>query len=278
MGQLLTRPMAFAVASTIIDPVALDDWIDHNGLRGVAETGTSPLYAIDADDADDLDRLIEFAGRHCYRAWRQGRGRDEYIANLIEMKHTSVLEHASISFAIQGVSRSLTHELVRHRVGASPSQESQRYVAAEDINFVVPPLLLDLVNGDLSDPLITKFDADCHAALDAYSETLEAIKKRYGLKQEDSDTKEQTLQRKRALEAARSLLPNAAETRLTWTVNLRALPHFLSLRGGEGADLEIRRLAIHLYQLVLEDERTNTRVLDGFAIDTGSFGVPTLVC
>lgn len=277
MTTLLTKPEIFTVAATSINVPELEDWMNHNELESVGRDVTTPLSEIVFDNGDDLDRLVEFGGRHCYRSWTRGRSRDEYISNLLDMEHGSVFEHASISFAIQAVSRSLTHELVRHRVGVGISQESQRYVRADQVNFVVPPLLMFLSGGGVAHhPLITKFHADCLASLDAYSETLEAIQKAFGLTQESGESKRQTLQRKRALEAARALLPNAAETRLLWTVNLRTLRQVLLLRGGEGADLEIRRLAVGMFTY-LTTVGPGTRVLRGIEVTEGDFGVPILV-
>jgi thymidylate synthase (FAD) len=276
MTQLLTAPRAFTVACTRIDDAELADWAQFNGLGAHASQvdANSPLSRIINDLGDDPDRLVEFGGRHCYRSWESGRTRDEYIENLLEMQHGSVFEHSSISYAIQGVSRSLTHELVRHRPGVAISQESQRYVPANEINFVVPPLLLDLAHGDLMDSIIQDFSDDCLRALESYADMLERIKKRFGLAQESGETKEQTLQRKRALEAARSLLPNASETRLLWTVNLRSLRHVLLMRGGEPADLEIRRLAVHLFEVTRETP--GSRVIADLRAYTGSFGVEVL--
>jgi thymidylate synthase (FAD) len=207
------------------------------------------LDAIMTDTSDaGSHRLVEFAGRHCYRSWKTGRERPNYIANIIEQQHGSVLEHATVSFAIQGVSRTLSHELVRHRVGIAISQESQRYVDASDIEFVVPPLLCHIAGNDVEHDLLADFHANCDRDLRDYVELQTALKLALG---NEVRTRKSTIQ-KRVNEAARSRLPNASATRLTWTANMNLLRHFLEVRGSEHADLEIRRLTCHLHDALTE--------------------------
>ena len=92
-------------------------------------------------ESTDGEKLAEFAGRLCYMSQRNpaGRATREYLENIKKQGHGSVLEHANYSLLFEGVSRSLTHELVRHRAGFAYSQLSQRYVDEKDANFVVPP-------------------------------------------------------------------------------------------------------------------------------------------
>src|SRR5512144_2260352 len=92
-------------------------------------------------ESSDGERLAEFAGRLCYMSQKNPAGRStrEYLENIKKQGHGSVLEHATYSLLLEGVSRSLTHDLVRHRVGFAYSQVSSRYVEEEDIRFVMPP-------------------------------------------------------------------------------------------------------------------------------------------
>ena len=92
----------------------------------------------------DGERLAEFAGRLCYMSQRNPASRTtrDYLENIKKQGHGSVLEHANYSLLLEGVSRSLTHELVRHRAGFAFSQLSQRYVDESDANFVVPPAII----------------------------------------------------------------------------------------------------------------------------------------
>lgn len=249
MTKFITAPTVHIVAETVINPEGIRDWADEHDLLEVLANDGTPLGILWADlvtGSEDvsLDALPEFAGRHCYRSFSKGRQRSDYIKNIIDMEHGSVLEHANISFAISGVSRSLTHELIRHRAGAAPSQESQRYVDAQDVNFVVPPLVASL-DCSAVNSVGRVFETSCLESLDNYKDLISYMEQ-LTTSGDGSElgVKLATMRKKRILEAARSVLPNAAETRLTWTMNMRAARHVCALRGGEGADLEIRALAI----------------------------------
>jgi thymidylate synthase (FAD) len=142
-----------------------------------------------------------------------------------------VLEHASVSFYITGISRSCTHELIRHR-HFSYSQLSQRYVPEHDAQVVLPP-------GLEGDPELTEiFAAAADASRAAYIELLARLEAKF------SDQANAVLRRKQARQAARAVLPNATETRIVVTGNYRAWRHFIAMRASEHADVEIRRLAI----------------------------------
>src|SRR5947207_9205261 len=95
-------------------------------------------------DSTDGERLAEFAGRLCYMSQHNPAKREtrEYLENIKRQGHGSVLEHATYSLLVEGVSRSLTHELVRHRAGFAYSQLSQRYVDESQASFVVPPAVI----------------------------------------------------------------------------------------------------------------------------------------
>lgn len=244
-NKFIYGPSVHIVAETVMDPIGLSSWADEHDLIEVLGDDKTPLGVLWSDlvhNEEDvsLDALPEFAGRHCYRSFAKGRERSEYIKNIIDMEHGSVLEHASVSFAVSGVSRSLTHELIRHRAGAAPSQESQRYVSADKVNFIVPPLIKSLTNTTIS----SIFEDSCMNALRDYRDLIEGMEQETTGNSSELGVKLATMRKKRILEAARAVLPNAAETRLTWTMNMRAARHVCALRGGEGADLEIRELAV----------------------------------
>jgi thymidylate synthase (FAD) len=186
-------------------------------------------------DADGGPALVEFAGRACYQSWSKPNPRTasnaSYINHIIDVGHFSVLEHASVSFYISGISRSCTHELIRHR-HFSYSQLSQRYVPADDAEVVLPP-------GLEGDPELQElFLAAADASRAAYTELLTRLEGKL------ADVPNATLRRKQARQAARAVLPNATETRLVVTGNYRAWRHFIAMRASEHADVEIRRLAI----------------------------------
>ncbi|MDZ4654788.1 MAG: FAD-dependent thymidylate synthase [Coriobacteriia bacterium] len=144
------------------------------------------------------------------------------LKTVITSGHLSTLEHASYTFAIDGVSRALTHQLVRHRL-ASYNQQSQRYVTYADVpEFIVPPSVQ-------TDPAaLETFNAATGAVFDAYRGLLDA-----GIPAED----------------ARYLLPNAMETKIVVTMNIRELLHFFELRCCRRAQWEIRELALRMLEL-----------------------------
>ncbi|MFI9009643.1 FAD-dependent thymidylate synthase [Actinosynnema sp. NPDC053489] len=186
-------------------------------------------------DADGGEALAEFAGRACYQSWTKPNPATAtnagYIKHIIEVGHLSVLEHGSVSFYLTGISRSLTHELIRHR-HFSYSQLSQRYVPERNAAMVEPDVIAN-------DPeLHEKFLAAAQAGVDAYNELLK------GLEDKFSDVPSATLRRKQARQAARAILPNATETRIVVTGNYRAWRHFIAMRATEHADVEIRALAV----------------------------------
>jgi thymidylate synthase (FAD) len=185
-------------------------------------------------ESTDGERLAEFAGRLCYMSQSNPaeRATREYLENIKRQRHGSVLEHATYSLLLEGVSRSLTHELVRHRAGFAFSQLSQRYVDESRAAFVVPPAILD-------DPALeAEWRADMERAQGAYVRLVGELMERY------TWVGDRVHRRKMAREAARGVLPNSTETKIVVTANARAWRTMLELRAGEGADLEIRRLAV----------------------------------
>jgi thymidylate synthase (FAD) len=194
-------------------------------------------------ESTDGERLAEFAGRLCYMSQRNPASRTtrEYLENILKQGHGSVLEHANYSLLLEGVSRSLTHELVRHRAGFAYSQLSQRYVDESHAAFVVPPAIL----GD--DALMASWKAQMESAQASYVALVDELMARYAW------VDDKIHRRKMAREAARGVLPNSTETKVVVTANVRAWRTMLELRCGEGAELEIRRLAVAVLR-VMKDE------------------------
>lgn len=185
-------------------------------------------------DASDGEKLAEFAGRLCYMSQANPARRTtaEYLDNIKKQGHGSVLEHAVYVLLIEGISRSCSHELVRHRAGFGYSQLSQRYVDESHAAFVVPPAML----GD--EKLEAAWLAQVTAAQEAYVRAVDDLMRRYEW------VADKVHRRKMAREAARSLLPNATETKIVTSANVRAWRTMLELRCGEGAEQEIRRMAV----------------------------------
>jgi thymidylate synthase (FAD) len=203
-------------------------------------------------------QLAEYAGRICYMSQRNPAQKtsEQYLHNILHQGHGSVLEHGMFSYLIEGVSRALTHELIRHRVGTAVSQLSQRYVDAADTAFVVPPTIA-------SNPDLVEVYMDyCHTAVDQYTDLVERLQHAMP-----------DATRKQVREAARAVLPNGTETKLVWSCNLRELRHVLLLRGSSHADSEIQMLA---RQLLLVTKPYAPAVLDDLVIDPEQGIISTL--
>lgn len=191
-------------------------------------------------ESTDGERLSEFAGRLCYMSQKNPASRPtrEYLENIKKQGHGSVLEHANYSLLLEGVSRSLTHELVRHRAGFAYSQLSQRYVDESEANFVMPPAII----GD--EALESRWREQMDAAQQSYVALVESLMQRYAW------VGDKIHRRKMAREAARGVLPNSTETKIVVTGNARAWRTMLELRTSEGAELEIRRCAVDILRVL----------------------------
>jgi thymidylate synthase (FAD) len=211
-------------------------------------------------DADGGQALAEFAGRACYQAWDKVNPatatNEGYLRHVLEVGHLAVLEHASVSMYLTGLSRSLAHELTRHR-HFSYSQLSQRYVPEADATFVEPAVIA--ADPELHEAFLTAADA----ALDTHRRLLDGMEKAL------DGLPNATLRRKQALQAANAVLPTATETRMVVTGNYRAWRHFIAMRASEHADVEIRRLALACLR---ELQRVAAHVFQDFRISSLSDG------
>jgi len=230
-------PEVYVIARSSLDNDALTRYF-HD--RDHAASGTASWRRT---SSVDTELLVEFAGRTCYDSFGKKQGRTDsgdYLRNILLQSHGSVLEHASYTFLITNVSRSLTHELVRHRAGWAFSQESQRYVDESDTTYVLPPLIADAVESGAGSARERWLGA-ISVMHEAYGDLAMILKEeaaKHGTSQSD--------RRKLSREAARSVLPNATSSTIVATANIRAIRHFLEMRGGEGADAEMRRFAFAL--------------------------------
>lgn len=225
--NILREPRVYLIGRQTVNLPEVD--------RFLADVGASWT----TDSQIGAEALCEAAGRLCYMSFGQGRKSNaEYLARIIQSAHGSVLEHAVWNFIITGVSRSFTHELVRHRAGFAYSQLSQRYVDESTADFVEPDCIAD-------DPeLHTIWQESIRQSHDAYCRLVEGLQKTF------ADEPDGTLRRKLARQAARSVLPNATETRIFVTANGRAWRHFIEARANEHAEVEIRRVAIHILRIL----------------------------
>ncbi len=200
------------------------------------------------------DKLIAAAAKLCYSPV----GIDEitedlteentqkFINMLMNLSHDSPLEHVSFTFAIEGVSRSMTHQLVRHRL-ASYSQQSQRYVKLDHFEYIVPPAIE--ANPEAKEIFIRAMEEDQKA----YDEITNLLMERYleeFLAAGKSEKQARSMAEKKSIEDARYVFPNACETKIVVTMNLRTLRHFFSLRTCQRAQWEIRDCAIEMLREV----------------------------
>ncbi len=227
--NIIRQPRVYLVGRQQINDEDLDRFLADHGVSG---------WQTDTEVAGQ--KLSEIAGRLCYLSFARPRpgGNQTYLTRILEARHGSVLEHAVWNFIFAGVSRSFTHELVRHRAGFGYSQLSQRYVDESDADFVEPDVIAA--------------DGELHAVW------LEAVKNAHaaycrlvdGLARKFENIEDATLRRKMARQAARSVLPNATESKIFVTANARALRHFIELRCNEHAETEIRVVAARVLEIM----------------------------
>ena len=199
--------------------------------RFVGAEKFSALWRPDPD-ASDAESLIEAAGRLCYGSWARPNSLTAKIRgsidNIRRQRHFSVFEHPCATFLIEGISRDCTHQIIRHR-HLSYSELSRRFVDSAEAEFV-------------THPTISKhLDKSLDFAEDVYDAEVES-KGRYIRLLDRLFSWGET--GKQAREAARSVLPGSIETKIVVTGNLRAWRHFISVRGSEHADAEIRTVAV----------------------------------
>jgi thymidylate synthase (FAD) len=286
MQKYFTRANIYLVGKQVMPAEEVQRFLENE----------ADVWLTDTDNA--AQRIPELAGRICYMSFGEKQGRKDnhsYLSHIMQVGHGSVLEHAVFSLLLTGVSRSLTHELVRHRAGFAYSQLSQRYVDETQAQFVIPPA----VQGDAA--LESTLKEFCDESLRVYGELTEKLAEKYAtpnglvdfalreeqltedesgkftfgeavdghdnlsieawrkLVTDNADVakyfKRQTVRarRKSAREAARSVLPNATETKIFVTGNARAWRHFIELRGDIHAEAEIRALACDVARVLMKE-------------------------
>ncbi|MCE2803851.1 MAG: FAD-dependent thymidylate synthase [Gemmataceae bacterium] len=232
--RILRDPQIYLLGRQSTDQGEVDRFLSDHGVA----------WQTDTDVAGE--HLVEVAGRVCYMSFAKPRpgGNQAYIHHILEVGHGSVLEHAVWNFLITGVSRSFTHELVRHRAGMGYSQLSQRYVDESVAEYVEPDCIAD-------NPAAHQiFQETVQAAHDGYRKLVDILSEKF------ADEPDRTLRRKKARQAARSVLPNATETKIFVTANGRSLRHFLEMRGSRHAEDEIRKVAVAMLR-ILQKESPN---------------------
>jgi thymidylate synthase (FAD) len=229
----VTKPSVYLLGRQALVEDELARFLNDEGLQ----------FSTDTPEAAGV--LSEIAGRTCYMSFGKGRKSNrEYLENILASKHGSVLEHAVWNLLITGVSRALTHELVRHRAGFGYSQLSQRYVDESDARYVVPPLYQQ------NEALRARWQQTVDVVRQAYGDLASATADYVQQQHPEMTARDR---RKWARQAARSILPNACETKIFVTGNSRAWRHFLELRGSPHADTEIRLLAVEIARVLTKE-------------------------
>lgn len=222
----LVEPQVFLIGETTVIQDQLQAYLAHVG---------APEWNTDA--ASDGELLVEVMGRLCYRSWRPGlnpnvtmvrQGNAGYVANLLGSEHGSVLEHVMLNFVFADVSRVLTHELVRHRVGVAYSQESLRYVRLTDLGLWAPTVIRE--NEHAVEIVVRTFEK-----LERLQRELSEV---LGLDEAGAEF----ATKKKATSAMRRIAPIGLATTIGFSANLRALRWLLQLRTAPSAEEEIRRV------------------------------------
>ena len=239
--RYVTEPNVYLVSRPTVDWEQIAAILQDEGVPPIPES----IRAGEVESA----AIVEVSARLCYMSF--GRGRKDikdFTDNLLAKGDGSVFEHVNYGFVFTGVSRSLTHELVRHRAGFAYSQRSQRFVDEAESPFVIPPALAEGREGT------EEARAVLEQALESASATYEELVAKL----------EQTLpaemfstpwdRRKAVRQAARAVLPNATETKIFVTANVRAWRHFIEMRGAAYADWEIRNLAIRVLEVLGKED------------------------
>ena len=202
-------------------------------------------YLNDPTALPDSSQLCKTAGQLCYASFGPRRTKNEnaaaYFERLTSAGHGSVLEHASFSFLLYGISRSVTHELVRHRAGAAFSQISQRYVSGAVLRFVERPEYQE------DEELHRLFEERADRAAAGYEEMAGLLLERQEVGYSRLSSDHKTDARKKVQQTARSLLPNETEAPTVFSGNVRALRHIIEMRADAHAESEIRNLALRLF-------------------------------
>lgn len=229
----IVEPKVFLVGETRLVEEGLQAFLRHTG---------APEWSSDA--SSDSELLCEVMGRLCYRSFQPGlnpnvtrirEGNAPYLANIVEVGHGSVLEHAMLNFIFSDVSRVVTHELVRHRTGTAISQESLRFVRLDTLSAYVPLHIRESESG--MEVFVRTF------------EELERIQRELAALYAIDDEKKFDV-KKKLTSAFRRMAPIGVATTIGWSCNFRTLRHVIEMRTDPHAEEEIRFLFGRVYHLV----------------------------
>ena len=202
----------------------------------------------------DGERLIASAAKLCYSPVGisdieqnlDNKTTENFLEMLVDLGHESPVEHVNFTFGVEGVSRTLTHQLVRHRI-ASYSQQSQRYVRLDQFEYIIPPSISK--DEEAKELFIEAMEKD----QEYYNRLTDILCNKYYhdfIDQGLGEKKARQKSEKQAIEDARYVFPNACETKIVFTMNARSLLNFFRLRTCNRAQWEIRDMAMEMLKLV----------------------------
>lgn len=230
------EPQVMLLATTELHSDGLEEYLNLIG---------APEWEVLAPSEGEA--LIEVMARACYKSFKPGlnpnvtkvrEGNDKYLANIVEVGHGSVMEHASVSFMFSNVSRVFTHELVRHRVGTAMSQESLRFVRLTDLGLWLPQIIAE-------DEWAVAFYEEKFRVMEGWQRELAV---HFGIEGMRSFSKKKTL-----TSAFRRLAPIGLATHIGWTANHRTIRHVLEMRTSPHAEEEIARVFTRVGELMQEN-------------------------
>jgi len=242
-------------------------------LDGFSPDLRFPQYLDDTTPLPPGAAICKAAGQLCYASFGPKRtlnaDADRYFENIKSSGHGSVLEHANYTMLFYGISRSVTHELVRHRAGVGVSQISQRYVSGRVLRFVERPEYQSIPE------LHNAFEARIDAAAADYNLIAEKLLLAQKSGSELLSADARTDLRKKVQQAARSVLPNETEAPIVVTANARAWRHIIEMRANPHAEVEIRALAFRAYLCLVQ---LDPIIFGDYAVSElsdGTYGVDT---
>ena len=258
----------FLIAKTAPDPAAMAQWMEYHKTE----------YRPPLDELTGAEATVGMAAKRCYLSFEPGLNPNvtkvrsdwtDYLDNILKSGHGSVLEHATFTFAIEGVTRVFTAEMNRHRAGVAISEGSLRYIRFNDVPLWIPPIFRDAATDD--DRLRYRkvrtrelFAKVFQTAEDAYIELCELC----GIDKEGG-----SFSFKKVLTSAfRRIIPLGVCTGGVWTLNVRALRHVISMRAAPEAEEEIAYVFSRIGKMMVESE---PRLFGDFVQDANGFWKPT---
>jgi len=231
-----TEPLVIKIAETKLDDAGVRRFIEMYNA-------TNWYDRVRPTQPNESEFLIELAGRACYKSYgvelnpnltRIREDSREYLTNVLAKGDGSILEHATVTFAILNASRVFTHEIVRHRAGTAISQESLRFVRPQDISLWIPP--------------------DLNKVAREFDEAVQEITKRYRELESQFDWEKMTFEeKKRVTSALRRILPDGMATNIIWTANHRTLRWVIEMRTDPSAEVEIRKVFDQVAEICIKD-------------------------